>query len=457
MSDGLIEGTIINRKYSVQKVISEDDYSISYLCEDSDYKKVKIIEVFIKSRFKRSEDLMKVEYESRYNKSLLFKIKEEIDSLCYFELYGVEKFIEAFFYNNTLYFVYSYSEGESLKKYLEKNKRDKQLCNKMKNKLKNIIINMHSSGVAHRGISDRSVKVINGKEVIVDYCDIPLYISDIVKRISIRKKYHKQDDLKSIIELIGEKDTELLNAKNVLCYNTKGNYKEQKECDNYNKLAITGIGGRHQNEDRYICYCDGKKQILIVADGAGGCGNGDVAASMAVDYIRGYFLERQITYGSIKKCFNEVNDRIHAKNSSMKTTVVCLLIQDDICFSVHLGDSRLYQVRNKRLIYKTEDHSYVAQLVRDGRLTEQEALCHGDRNIIYKALGDEYPVEPEIKQLNYQKGDCFLLATDGFWENITDKDVEKNITKENWLSDMDIKIKSDGNVNQDNYTALIWR
>ena len=457
MTNALRKGTNINNKYDVEGLLSEDEYSISYLATYNNSYKAKIIEVFIADKYKRAKDGTSVVCEFRYNNFLLEKIETEIGYLCYFDFDGVERFIESFRANNTLYFVYSYSDGLSLREYIKNNNNNIAQCEEVYSKINTIVKNMHEYKIAHRGLSENSIKVISGNRVILEYCNIPVYISELAKNMDINKKYYIQEDINNLDKLNNYSSHNLLSMNDSVCYNNPGESVKNINSKIKHSLVVTGQGARNHNEDRYAYSSSNLRQIIIVADGAGGCGKGDIAASMAVEYINQYFTVNHISYRNIKKCIEGANTYIHAKDKDMKTTVVCLLIEGSNCFCVHMGDSRLYQIRNGKLIHKTKDHSIASKLLREGLITEEEALTNRYRNTIYKALGDEQPVEPEIKKLNYKKGDSFLLATDGFWNNITDDEVVKKVNCDGWLHNVEAQIISRNSKTQDNYTAVIWR
>ena len=99
----------------------------------------------------------------------------------------------------------------------------------------------------------------------------------------------------------------------------------------------------------------------------------------------------------------------------MGTTLTALLISKQSAIIAHVGDSRVYQLRKHAKVFRTDDHSMVFQLVKQGFITEEEARNHPQSNVILSALGIGEVVEPEITEVSYNKGDRFILCTDGFW------------------------------------------
>jgi protein phosphatase len=113
----------------------------------------------------------------------------------------------------------------------------------------------------------------------------------------------------------------------------------------------------------------------------------------------------------------------------MGTTVTALLLNHKCATIAHVGDSRIYQLRGKRKHYRTFDHSMVFEMVRNGVLTEEQARISNQSNIIMRALGVSAEVNPDICELPYEKGDRFLLCSDGFWGSMPEPELLKKLTQ----------------------------
>ena len=186
-------------------------------------------------------------------------------------------------------------------------------------------------------------------------------------------------------------------------------------------------GGRANNEDR-TSYCYSRDALLmVIADGMGGHHHGEIAAQIAVQTMADSFQrEAKPTLGDpfrfLQKAMNNAHHAIldYSMRRKMKdaprTTCVACLIQDSVAYWAHAGDSRLYLMRNGRVIAQTRDHSRVRLLLEEGMINEAQAAIHPDRNKIYSCLGS--PSAPEIefsRKTPLEHGDNILLCTDGLW------------------------------------------
>ncbi len=203
--------------------------------------------------------------------------------------------------------------------------------------------------------------------------------------------------------------------------------------------AITDRGlseKRPQNEDSYLemPQCG----IYAVADGVGGAQAGEVASQMAMELVGEAFAnlaEGQDPESVMRTAFGRANSAIHQmahelpQLASMATTVVALHLSDNIATIGHVGDSRLYSVdREGNLFRETDDHSMVADEVRAGRMTEEQAENHPSRNIISRALGADSIVEPDVRTIMIEPGTAFLICSDGITRHVTDAEIKGVLT-----------------------------
>ena len=195
----------------------------------------------------------------------------------------------------------------------------------------------------------------------------------------------------------------------------------------------TDIGRKRElNEDSVISILPEDQQVVaskgvlfVVADGLGGHTRGEVASQMAVNTIRDVYYQQQSDdlETSLRLAMEQVNARLYAENMSkspkperdqmMGTTCVAAVVQDDTLYVANVGDSRAYIVRDGQAQQISLDHSLVAQQLREGLITKEQAKDHPDRNKIYRCLGDKGVVEVDTFSEKVQAGDLLLLCTDG--------------------------------------------
>lgn len=197
-------------------------------------------------------------------------------------------------------------------------------------------------------------------------------------------------------------------------------------------VAESRIGGRQENQDTCAWQDTPHGLLLLVCDGMGGGPSGKYASQLAADVIVNYVLDSSQTADRrdiLARAIREANKALIAAQEAdparrgMGTTVTALLINRDAAVVAHVGDSRVYQFRGAHKVFRTFDHSHVFELVKAKALTEEEARVSGESNIITRALGPMENVEPDIEILPYEKGDRFMLCTDGIWGAMPEKEL----------------------------------
>src|ERR1043166_5304353 len=203
--------------------------------------------------------------------------------------------------------------------------------------------------------------------------------------------------------------------------------------------AVTDKGlsdKRPQNEDSFLEMP--QRGLYVVADGVGGAHGGEVASQMAVEILGEAFANKP--YGAdaedvLRTAIERANTAIYQmagelpKLGNMATTIVAIHISGDIATIGHVGDSRLYRVDPQGAIHReTEDHSVVADEVRAGRLTEEQAETHPSRHVINGGLGAEPLVQIDLKTILVQPGTGFLLCSDGITRHISDDEINSELT-----------------------------
>ncbi len=228
---------------------------------------------------------------------------------------------------------------------------------------------------------------------------------------------------------------------------------------------LTGQGGRPYNEDTIGISQENNRTCVVVADGVGSSGGGEIASRAATEAIIEQFLNNRMNNA------DEMAEAIHVANKEvikkqddkvqMKTTVVCLVIDEfENARWAHVGDSRLYRFKNGELIFQTADHSVSQMAVFMNEITTSQIRFHADRSKILRALGSD-SAEPDVEDdvhLEAEKGfHAFLLCTDGFWEYVYEAEMSKLLkqshTPKEWLNAMKLILDSRAPENNDNFSA----
>jgi serine/threonine protein phosphatase PrpC len=205
------------------------------------------------------------------------------------------------------------------------------------------------------------------------------------------------------------------------------------------------LGKRQNNEDR-LAHCYSRDALLLViADGMGGHYYGEVAAQIAVQCMTEAF-QREAN-PKIHDPFSFINrtminahcaildfTKAHKLLDSPRTTCVACLIQDGIAYWAHVGDSRLYVIRNGRVLTRTRDHSRVQLLIDQGVISPAQAPTHPERNKIYSCLGGLQDPKIELsRKTPLETGDVVALCTDGLWGLYSDDDLASVLKDENLM------------------------
>jgi PPM family protein phosphatase len=217
---------------------------------------------------------------------------------------------------------------------------------------------------------------------------------------------------------------------------------------------------RQGNEDSYFV----RAPLFVVADGMGGAQAGEVASEMAVaSFDRG--LPGGPPAEGLVHVIADANQRIHdrsradAGSAGMGTTVTAAYVgQDDVTIA-HVGDSRAYVLRDGELIRLTRDHSLVDELVRRGKLTQEQAESHPQRSVITRALGPEPEVEVDVEVYQARGGDLFLLCSDGLTGMVPEARVQPIIENASSLAAAGRELIAAANEagGRDNITVILFR
>ncbi|MBQ7656981.1 MAG: Stp1/IreP family PP2C-type Ser/Thr phosphatase [Clostridia bacterium] len=193
--------------------------------------------------------------------------------------------------------------------------------------------------------------------------------------------------------------------------------------------ARTHIGNVRASNQDALLVLPGVYGVYGVADGMGGHKAGDVASKMAVSVVERLLRNQAPSPKLLQSAIEEANALIYEEQlnnpdySGMGTTMTLIWEDDDRVLLGHVGDSRAYRVRKKSISQVSRDHSMVAEMVRKGLITEEEARVHPYRNIITRALGTAETIEVDVEELDKQPGDLYLLCSDGLSEYIRDEEM----------------------------------
>ena len=237
------------------------------------------------------------------------------------------------------------------------------------------------------------------------------------------------------------------------------------------KLAgKTDVGSvRPENQDDYRAgELNSDAAWGLVCDGMGGARGGREASVSACDVIEHSFHEQYAQCGAgqeepfLKKALLYANRFVFQKAAheealaGMGTTAVCALVRSGNVYLCHAGDSRAYLIRDGKLTQLTHDHSYVQELVDCGTITEEEAEHHPQKNIITKALGVDYRLEPEFTAAKLKREDRLLLCTDGLTNMVPVEEMEELLAQGTFYDLPDRLIEAaNAHGGSDNITALL--
>jgi protein phosphatase len=205
---------------------------------------------------------------------------------------------------------------------------------------------------------------------------------------------------------------------------------------NWSSAARSHVGRvRKLNEDACLELSD--LGLWVIADGMGGHSAGDVASQMVVDTLRN--VGAPVSLGSfldeVRNALQDVNQALVEEANRRQaqiigSTIAALLAYEGHCVSLWAGDSRIYLYRDAKLRQLTHDHSQVEELIARGLLDREDAKNHPMSNAITRAVGVSENLELDSEMLEVQQGDTFLLCSDGLYNEVSVKDIEKMLASE---------------------------
>ena len=228
------------------------------------------------------------------------------------------------------------------------------------------------------------------------------------------------------------------------------------------QYAATDTGRqRRANEDALLS----RSPLFVVADGMGGAQAGEVASQIAVEAFKRGLRNSLEPEAALAELTREANARIHelshshTEQAGMGTTLTAMYVGEQDVAIAHVGDSRAYCLRDGELIRLTDDHSLVDELMRQGRLTPEEAEEHPQRSVITRALGPEGTVEVDTRSFHARAGDVYLLCSDGLTTMVSEQQLTRVLREHRQLRGAGEALIAAANAagGRDNITVLLVR
>ena len=238
---------------------------------------------------------------------------------------------------------------------------------------------------------------------------------------------------------------------------------------------VSAVGDREDNQDRAAIVVAEDAAIMLVFDGMGGHENGAQAAEIGLRIVQDEFMASDLPLfdpqGFLYTAMARAHDEVVKIGSDLavdfrpRATCAVCLIQESGSWWGHIGDSRIYHMRQGKLLKRSRDHSHVEVLIQEGAITEEEALDHPMRNFVECCIGGDAPV-PDMsitRKMPLEPGDVLLACSDGLWSGTTDDEMADMATSpENSLAEnlkaLSVKALTTNAPYSDNTTgtALQW-
>lgn len=228
--------------------------------------------------------------------------------------------------------------------------------------------------------------------------------------------------------------------------------------------SISSAGGRGANEDNFGYFETGGAVCWVMADGLGGHGGGATASRLAVEAALASFrADPTVSPKAVRAHLMDAHAAISRQQtepalSQMRSTIVLVVANEQNAVCGHVGDSRFYHFQGGSVAFQTIDQSVPGALAAAGSIAYDQIRFHEDRNRVLRSLGNEGDVNPVIVERQLRQGDMFLLCTDGFWEFVTEFEMEVDSAKAaapaEWLRSMTSRLLRRAKPDHDNYSAL---
>jgi serine/threonine protein phosphatase PrpC len=204
---------------------------------------------------------------------------------------------------------------------------------------------------------------------------------------------------------------------------------------------VSALGDRSDNQDRAAIVVAEDAALMLVFDGMGGHSDGALAAETGLNIIQDMFMESTLPMfdpqGFIYTALARAHDEVVklgadlTTNSRPRATCAICLIQESGSYWGHVGDSRIYQMRDGEVLWRSRDHSHVEVLIQEGAITAEEALDHPMRNFVECCIGGDAAV-PDMSittKRALSPGDVLLACSDGLWSGVSDEELATMATR----------------------------
>ena len=227
---------------------------------------------------------------------------------------------------------------------------------------------------------------------------------------------------------------------------------------------------REINQDYYyISDSLDEVQLYMLADGMGGYNGGEIASKLAIQSAKSYIennfkeIEKdkesiiQLVASSMEYANMVVYEKskLDAQLEGMGTTLEICVIYNNKVYIGHIGDSRIYRIRKEFIRKLTQDHSYVQKLVKDGTITQEQAVHHPQKNMLMKALGCNAFVEPDVMVKGFLKEDILVMTSDGLTNMVPQEEIFKQAKKDIEQAPKELVKQANENGGYDNITVVV--
>lgn len=218
----------------------------------------------------------------------------------------------------------------------------------------------------------------------------------------------------------------------------------------YSFASICRIGARTVNQDRVGHQTSGEAALVVVADGMGGHPRGELAAQIAVDQLIEDFTEQArpklvrpavFLVGSFRRAHSAISRvaRDMGIREAPRAVLVACVLQDGAATFLHAGDARLYLLRRGSIVLRSKDDSFVQRLIDTGRMDEEFAAVHPDRNIVLKCIGGGEVLRlRRPTRIQLEADDIVMLCSDGFWGPLLPDEIAKGLRGENLDAELNV-------------------
>ena len=220
------------------------------------------------------------------------------------------------------------------------------------------------------------------------------------------------------------------------------------------------IGGRDKNEDAISVLEYDNAVLALAADGLGGHADGEVASALAVKVMNNELIHQRISVVALRSAVEKANAEI-LKNKcglGMETTIAAVWFDEWSALAANVGDTRIYQFRDGKVIHQSRDHSVAHMAVLAGDIRPEDVRTSKERHKLTRALGAQEEVSVDIAHLEVQRGDALLICTDGFWEKIRGAEMAQELIGEisaaAWMEKMRARIADRGVETGDNHSVV---